>query len=109
MPLRNNNGTDVKTNISIHVSRLRMAMEAVMEKKMRNDFYHRISGITLRMPSLSEHMEDIPRLIEHIEEAIGVSVQDRITDYAPFLSREWSGNVRELFNAVRMYHIGLPG
>ena len=81
----------------------------VMEKKMRNDFYHRISGITLRMPSLSEHMEDIPRLIEHIEEAIGVSVQDRITDYAPFLSREWSGNVRELFNAVRMYHIGLPG
>ena len=79
----------------------------VTEKKMRNDFYHRISGITLRMPSLSEHMEDIPRLIENIEEKIGISVQDRITDFAPFLNREWSGNVRELFNAVRMYHIGL--
>ena len=81
--------------------------DLVAEKKIRKDFYHRISGVTIRMPSLSEHMEDIPRLIEHIEENIGISVFDRITDYSSFYDREWNGNVRELFNAVKMYHVGL--
>ena len=35
MPERNSSGTEVKTNSSMHVSRLRMAMEAVMAKKMQ--------------------------------------------------------------------------
>ena len=35
MPERNSNGTEVNTNISMHVSRLRMAMDAVMAKKMQ--------------------------------------------------------------------------
>lgn len=37
MPLMKSNGKDVKTNISMQVSRLRMAMEAVMAKKMHAD------------------------------------------------------------------------
>ena len=35
IPDRNSNGTDVKTNNSMHVSRLRIAIEAVIEKKMQ--------------------------------------------------------------------------
>lgn len=35
MPDMNSKGTEVKTKISIHVSRLRMVMEAVMAKKMQ--------------------------------------------------------------------------
>ena len=88
------------SNIDIH--------SLVQEKKMRSDFYHRIEGVTVRMPSLSEHIEDIPRLIEHAEEMMEIKVTERITDYRPFINREWKGNVRELFNAVRRYHIGLP-
>ena len=79
----------------------------VEEKRMRRDFFHRIAGITIRMPSLSEHMEDIPKLIEFMEEKIGTDVKDRITDFSPFMKREWKGNVRELFTAVEMYHLGL--
>ena len=79
----------------------------VEEKRMRADFFHRISGITIRMPSLSEHMEDIPRLIELEEEKLGKNVTERITDFTPFMNRAWKGNVRELFNAVEMYHVGI--
>ena len=79
----------------------------VANKKMRSDFFHRIAGVTIRMPSLSEHMEDIPRLIELEEEKLGKNVTERITDFTPFMNRTWNGNVRELFNAVERYHLGI--
>ncbi len=81
--------------------------ELVKTKRMRRDFFHRISGVTIRMPSLSEHMEDIPRLIEFEEERLGKNVTERIIDFTPFMKREWKGNVRELFSAVERYHLGM--
>ncbi len=79
----------------------------VESKRMRSDFYHRISGITIKMPSLKEHKEDIPRLVEIKEEVIGINVNERITDFSTFMKNDWDGNVRELFSAVERYHVGL--
>lgn len=79
--------------------------ELVRTKRMRNDFFHRINYIEIRMPSLSEHMEDIPELISKCEMDNGY-LSEPIVDYTPFM-HEFSGNVRELYRDVKLYHEGI--
>lgn len=98
----------MKKSSFLFITASNVNLETLVEtKRMRMDFFHRIAGVTIRMPSLSEHMEDIPRLIELEEEKLGKSVTERITDFTPFMNRQWKGNVRELFNAVERYHLGI--
>ncbi len=73
----------------------------VEEKRMRRDFYYRIGFMNIRMPSLSEHMEDIPELIGRFEEENGY--EKRISDFSPFM-HDYPGNVRELYREVMVYH-----
>ena len=70
------------------------------EHRLRKDFYYRISGIELRMPSLSEHMEDIPELLAAYERRSGYG--HVITDCTPFM-HPFPGNVRELFKAAELH------
>ena len=79
----------------------------VEEKKMRRDFYYRLSSTMIRMPSLAEHKEDIPDLIAHFEASIGIHPNDRITDYSSFMEYDYPGNVRELFIRVERYHLNI--
>lgn len=75
------------------------------EKKIRSDFYYRISTIVLNLPSLSERKEDIQVLVQHFIhefnkkndkniQCINESVLELFNDYA------WSGNIRELENVM---------
>ena len=79
----------------------------VDEKRMRLDFRSRIGFVSIRLPSLSEHMEDIPELIARCEEDNGY-IGNRITDYAPFM-HDFPGNVRQLYREVHLHHHGLLG
>ena len=79
--------------------------ELLEEKKLRRDFYYRLSPVMIRMPSLSEHKEDIPELISHFEASIGVHPNDRILDYSSFMEYDYPGNVRELFSKIMLHHL----
>ena len=79
--------------------------ELVLDNRMRKDFFHRINYIEIRMPSLSEHMEDIPELISKCEMDNGY-LSEPIIDYTPF-RHKFPGNVRELYRDVRLFHEGL--
>ena len=74
------------------------------EKRLREDLYYRISCFVIRMPSLSEHMEDIPDLIMHWEFSHGIHPNDRIMDYCPFMAGSYKGNIRELFRDVGKFY-----
>lgn len=80
--------------------------------RFREDLYYRLSRVTLKMPTLAERREDIPRLfIQLANEAarryrrdFPVIAADTLANLA---NRQWSGNVRELRNAADRFVLGL--
>ena len=89
----------------------------IAEGRFREDLFHRLSVVPLRVPSLSERREDIPELIdffmEQISAAAGLPKRGMAEDALAILqSHEWPGNVRELRNNVERLMIlsgGDPG
>jgi DNA-binding NtrC family response regulator len=71
--------------------------------RFREDLYFRLGVITIRVPPLREHAEDIPLLVDHFLDALGAADQrDRFAPdvLAALAARPWPGNVRELRNVV---------
>jgi two-component system nitrogen regulation response regulator NtrX len=71
----------------------------------REDLYHRLSVIVMRVPPLRERTEDIPLLVEHfIQELSATQGKPTVKISAEALkmlqSFQWTGNVRELHNVV---------
>jgi DNA-binding NtrC family response regulator len=98
------------TNVQVHSDfRLVAATNCdlanmVKKGKFRRDLYFRLTVVTIRVPPLRDHREDIPELVEHFirkhrpQDAHRLRVTSRDMDR---LHRyEWPGNVRELSNAV---------
>jgi two-component system nitrogen regulation response regulator NtrX len=77
----------------------------ITEGKFREDLYHRLSVVPIRVPPLAERREDIPSLIEYfmdqISQATGLPKR-RIGDdaMAVLQSHDWPGNVRQLRNNI---------
>jgi two-component system nitrogen regulation response regulator GlnG len=80
----------------------------------REDLYHRLNVIRLRLPSLRERREDIPMLARHFlaKSARDLGVEGkRLTDAALqfFSSQDWPGNVRQLENVCHWVTVMAPG
>jgi transcriptional regulator with PAS, ATPase and Fis domain len=79
--------------------------EMINEGAFRLDLYYRISGVTIRMPSLRERLDDIPALVPSFLAAFAnrhrmpaKHVDKRVY---PFLQEQaWPGNVRQLLHEV---------
>ena len=79
--------------------------EEIEKGNFREDLYHRLNVIPIHLPSLKERVEDIPILLEHFAKDITEKHKKapiKFKDDAIKLlqSINWSGNVRELRNAV---------
>jgi len=73
--------------------------------RFREDLYHRLSVVPVRVPSLAERREDIPELVEYfmaqIAQATGLPRRTIGADALAVLqSHDWPGNVRQLRNNV---------
>jgi len=86
--------------------------QAVKDGVFRIDLYHRINDIQLRLPPVSERLDDIPSLLAHFMTANGVSIVDnqdrldfkRLVD--AYSNRQWPGNIRQLKAEItRMCHL----
>ena len=78
---------------------------AVRARRFREDLYHRLAVITLRLPPLRERPEDIALLAEHILAAVcrdyGMAPKSLTpAAHAALRAYRWPGNVRELANAL---------
>lgn len=73
--------------------------------RFREDLYHRISGVVVRVPPLRERLEDIPALTEEFVREAGREAGRTISvtreALALLQNDPWPGNVRELRNVVR--------
>lgn len=75
------------------------------EGKFREDLFYRLNVVNLRLPSLREHREDIPQIIEFLVRRHNRDMKrayrgvDNET-LKMLMSQPWKGNVRELDNAI---------
>ena len=79
---------------------------AIKNHEFREDLYYRLSGVTIRLPSLNERTEDIPDLVKYFIQRhaneLGISNPSIHPDAIALFNRtSWPGNVRELENIVR--------
>ena len=86
----------------------------VKQGLFREDLYHRLNVIRLRLPSLRERREDIPLLIKHFVQSSAKELNvepKRLTDDAlKFLSNlDFPGNVRQLENIAHWLTVMAPG
>lgn len=75
------------------------------EGSFREDLYHRLSVVPLRVPSLKDRRDDIPELVSHFMDVIaqqtGLPIRQIGDDAMALLqSHDWPGNIRQLRNNV---------
>ena len=97
--------TKVAVDVRIVSSTSRNIEAEIAAGKFREDLYHRLSVVPVRVPALAERREDIPSLIEHFMDQISQSTglpRRKIGEdaMAVLQSHDWPGNVRQLRNNV---------
>lgn len=78
---------------------------AIADGTFREDLYHRLKVVTVRLPRLVERREDIPLLLEHFLKLHSKRHHKKVKSVSPAARRrlmayDWPGNVRELKNAI---------
>ena len=78
---------------------------AARQGSFREDLYHRLNVVALRVPPLRDRAEDIPALASHFLERACARCHRRVNSISPeaeryLMSYPWPGNVRELENAI---------
>jgi two-component system nitrogen regulation response regulator NtrX len=109
-------GGNVKVSVDVRIisSTARNLEDEIEEGKFREDLYHRLSVVPVRVPPLSERREDIPELvdffIDQISQATGLPKRKIGSDAMAVLqSHDWPGNVRQLRNNVERLMILASG
>src|SRR5258707_13652117 len=104
----------LKANVRVIAATHQNLESRVRQGLFREDLYHRLNVIRLRLPALRERREDVPALARHF---LAKSARDlgvdgkRLTDAAmQFLAaQEWPGNVRQLENVCHWVTVMAPG
>ncbi len=106
--------TPIKVNVRVIAATHQDLEVRVREGLFREDLFHRLNVIRLRLPALRERREDIPLLMRHFMqksarelgvEAKGVSEAALKT----LVNLPWSGNVRQLENVSHYLTVMAPG
>ncbi|WP_428380589.1 nitrogen regulation protein NR(I) [Nevskia ramosa] len=87
---------------------------AVAEGRFREDLYHRLNVIRIRIPPLRERSEDIPLLLRHFLDAAARELKTEPKRLLPEVlavlkAYDWHGNVRQLENTCRWLTVMAPG
>lgn len=95
----------VSVDVRIVSSTARNLEADIASGKFREDLYHRLSVVPIRVPPLAERREDIPLLIDYfmdqISQATGLAKRSIGDDAMAVLqSHDWPGNVRQIRNNV---------
>ena len=112
--LRVGGSKKVRVDVRIVSSTSRDLEALITQGRFREDLFHRLSVVPVRVPSLSERREDIVDLVEHfVKQYSTVSGQPRRTIAQDALAilqmHDWPGNVRQLRNNVERLLILVGG
>ncbi|GBG13525.1 two-component system, NtrC family, nitrogen regulation response regulator GlnG [Novimethylophilus kurashikiensis] len=104
----------VKVNVRIIAATHQDLEDRVRQGLFREDLFHRLNVIRLRLPPLRERREDIPLLTRHFlqqsAQQLGVEPKHPSPAALRFLSSlNWGGNVRQLENVCHWLTVMAPG
>jgi two-component system nitrogen regulation response regulator GlnG len=104
----------LKANVRVIAATHHNLESRVKEGSFREDLYHRLNVIRLRLPSLRERAEDVPLLARHFlassAKQLGVEPKRLSEDALAHLSRlPFPGNVRQLENLCHWLTVMAPG
>jgi DNA-binding NtrC family response regulator len=79
--------------------------EEIAAGRFREDLYHRLAVILIKVPSLNERRDDVPLLINHFANKIAEEQGNAIKPFDAkaielLKAYDWTGNIRELRNVV---------
>jgi two-component system nitrogen regulation response regulator NtrX len=97
--------SDVQVDVRVVSSTSRDLRDEIAAGRFREDLFHRLNVVPIRVPGLAERREDIPELIDYYVErlsaASGLPVRRLADDaYATLQVQAWPGNIRQLRNVV---------
>jgi len=95
----------IKVNVRVLAATNKNLKKEIENGNFREDLFHRLNVIPIRVPSLDERKDDIPMLITHFCEMIcsEQGIQPKIFEESAIENlklRPWTGNIRELRNMV---------
>jgi len=104
----------VKTNVRVIAATHQNLEQRVKEGAFREDLFHRLNVIRLRLPPLAERREDVPLLARHFlaksGRELGIEPKRLSDDAMAFLAAyDWPGNVRQLENVCHWLTVMAPG
>ena len=83
---------------------------AISERRFREDLYYRLAVITIHLPPLREHPEDIPEIADHyVNRFCRKAVKIPESQVERMMAYHWPGNVRELRNVIERASLLLHG
>jgi two-component system nitrogen regulation response regulator NtrX len=96
---------EITVNVRIIAATNKELKKEIEQQRFREDLYHRLSVIVIKVPSLDDRKEDIPLLVnkflQDISEEYGSKVKQIDDKALTALERHhWTGNIRELRNVV---------
>jgi len=96
---------DVEVDVRVLAATNKNLREEIARGNFREDLYHRIGVVVIKVPSLRERAEDIPLLIDHFIHSISNEYRmppKRIDPaaVAALQAMPWTGNIRELRNVI---------
>jgi two-component system nitrogen regulation response regulator NtrX len=95
----------VQVDVRVVSSTVRDLRSEIVAGRFREDLYHRLNVVPVRVPSLAERRDDIPLLVSHFMKRLsvggGLPLRDIGDDAMAVLqAHDWPGNVRQLRNVV---------
>lgn len=96
---------DIEVNVRVVAATNKNLREEISKGNFREDLYHRLAVIVVRVPPLREHAGDIPGLVDHFIRTIAAeySSEPKQIDanaLAALQQMPWTGNIRELRNVI---------
>jgi two-component system nitrogen regulation response regulator NtrX len=96
---------DIKVDVRVVAATNKDLKTEIAEGRFREDLYHRLAVILIKVPPLNERRDDIPALVAHFTEKIASEQGNAIKIFSAeainlLQEYDWTGNIRELRNVV---------
>src|SRR5262249_9512494 len=106
--------TRVEVDVRVLASTSQNLQQEISGGRFREELFHRLNVVSLRVPPLSERREDVPDLavdlLRRVADATGLAVRKIGEDtLAALQGHDWPGNIRQLRNVIERLLILAPG
>lgn len=96
---------DIKVDVRVIAATNKDLKKEIEEGRFREDLYHRLAVILIKVPALNERREDIPELIAHFAAKIAQEQGNATKQFSKAAIKllqeyDWTGNIRELRNVI---------